>query len=214
MTRTDKINYYIERFGLNSYLEIGVETFCNFYYIKAKNKESCDPVLGNINFHLTYQMTSDEMFELLDFDKKYDAIFIDGLHHYEQVLRDIDNSLKHLNKGGFIFIHDIIPINLDEAISRMPYDGGWNGDVYKIVDVLKDNFKYYTIDEDHGLLVIPYQEIDGIVPSISLDKMLYNEEYSNSLTYDKCFNAITDCWYNFIPCAILNSLSDDFLMCK
>ena len=29
----------------------------------------------------------------------FDIIFIDGLHHYDQVIKDINNSLNILNKG-------------------------------------------------------------------------------------------------------------------
>ena len=36
----------------------------------------------------------------------FDLIFIDGLHHYEQVKKDINNSLKFLKKGGVCIIDD------------------------------------------------------------------------------------------------------------
>lgn len=39
--------------------------------------------------------------------KMYDVIFIDGDHCYEQGKKDIENSVKFLNKGGIIFLDDI-----------------------------------------------------------------------------------------------------------
>jgi len=49
----------------------------------------------------------------------YDVIFIDGLHYYKQVLKDIKNSLKILNKDGFILVHDCLPRTLaHQAVPR------------------------------------------------------------------------------------------------
>lgn len=39
-------------------------------------------------------------------DNSLDVIYIDGSHEYEQVCRDIDNSLLKIKKGGFICGHD------------------------------------------------------------------------------------------------------------
>ena len=35
---------------------------------------------------------------------KFDLIFLDGLHTYEQTIKDINNSLKILNKDGLILV--------------------------------------------------------------------------------------------------------------
>ena len=51
-------------------------------------------------------MTSDEYFS--KFKDKFDIIFIDGLHHYEQVKKDIFNSLEILNSNGIILMHDCL----------------------------------------------------------------------------------------------------------
>jgi len=108
-------------------------------------------------------MTSDELFATLPKDKKYDMIFIDGLHHELFVHRDIINSLKHLNPGGVICVHDVIPINYTATTAY--YDGeihkqGWNGDVWKAIANLQNfNIEFYTIfNEDQGLTIIKYRE--------------------------------------------------------
>ena len=41
--------------------------------------------------------------------QKFDIIFIDGLHEYDQVKKDIVNSLKFIDEKGFILIHDLLP---------------------------------------------------------------------------------------------------------
>ena len=48
-------------------------------------------------------MTSDEFFEKYP-EEKFDVIFIDGLHHYDQCQKDTINALKKLNESGIILL--------------------------------------------------------------------------------------------------------------
>ena len=43
--------------------------------------------------------------------ESFDCVFIDGLHTYNQVKKDIHNSLKYLNINGIIMLHDCLPNN-------------------------------------------------------------------------------------------------------
>lgn len=110
------------------YLEIGV---CNGYIfnnleLKIENKFGVDPDRGG-----NYRMTSDQFFSE-NKDKKFDVIFIDGLHHYEQCQRDIINSVNCLKENGIILIHDMIPTNsLVEFTPRRAVNSHWTGDVWK-----------------------------------------------------------------------------------
>ena len=172
MFRTDFINYLIYQNDYKSYLEIGLNNpEDNFIKIGCESKESVDPynaissvyseydLPDIIKENLTYKMTSDEMFEMLDKDKKYDIIFIDGLHLEEQVIKDIVNSLKHLNNGGKILVHDCLPKTY-EAQTEIPYYmTDWNGTVWKAIPKLKElGIDFYVIDEDQGVGVINYFE--------------------------------------------------------
>ena len=66
-------------------------------------------------------MTSDEMFAQMDENKKYDLIFIDGMHTSEYCDRDMTNSFKHLNKDGIICVHDTIPRSKEANLSYDEY---------------------------------------------------------------------------------------------
>lgn len=170
MTHTDIINLLIKKFGFKSYLEIGIDNPNNNYLlINAEEKECVDPFIKTENEFkdahevlteddrnyiieniITYRMTSDEMFKMIPEDKKYDFVFIDGLHTEEQVGRDIVNSFKHLNKGGYVLVHDCLPINEDaQKVPRV--SGTWNGDVWKALPILGfQGISYSVIECDYG----------------------------------------------------------------
>jgi hypothetical protein len=92
------INYLIEKYKLVNYLEIGVFKGENIREIKAIHKDGVDPGSeGYVIPEVNYPMTSDAFFELIKEhdDIKYDIILIDGLHHADQVEKDIQNALNH-----------------------------------------------------------------------------------------------------------------------
>lgn len=157
--RYDIINYLIEKYKLINYLEIGVFKGENIRKIKAPHKDGVDP--GSEGYtppEVNYPMTSDDFFNLLkDHDEiKYDIIFVDGLHHADQVEKDIKNSLNHIIKGGFIVLHDCNPVSYDaQLVPRQTV--AWNGDVWKaFIDFSINNPSYQcnVVDTDFGVGVI------------------------------------------------------------
>ena len=138
----------IKKKNYKSYLEIGCFDDELFNYVNCENKVGVDPVSGG-----TIRKTSDQFFEN---NKVYfDCIFIDGLHKYNQVKKDILNSLKFLNKGGIILLHDCLPNNFyAQATPRCQWE--WNGDVWKaIVECrTKKDIDVYTCNADFGIGVI------------------------------------------------------------
>jgi hypothetical protein len=159
MNRINLINFYLESRSNPTYLEIGVHTGDTLMNIRSFIKDSVDPLDTT---PAKYVMTSDEFFERIapTLPYKYDVIFIDGLHHTEQVDKDIANSLLFLKDDGVVILHDCNPIN--EMRQRVPADFdiwkyGWNGDVWKsIVKFRKkdDIHEVFVIDSDEGLGVI------------------------------------------------------------
>lgn len=176
MTRTELINYIIKKQGYTSYLEIGIGTGRNFKAIECDEKEGVDPsVLGKGIF----TTTSNDFFGLVksnkhsgeiitDTNSPYDLIFIDGLHHADQVRRDIINSWECLNDGGCLVIHDTNPDR--EEITHVPRDSKeWTGDVYQAIYQVK-NYKV-TYEGDHGVTII---RKDGPL-QLSDDKITWEE---------------------------------------
>lgn len=127
------------------YLEIGCFDNELFDVVNIDHKTGVDPVSGG-----TIRLTSDQFFK--DNKEFFDCIFIDGLHTYEQVKKDIQNSLKFLNENGIILLHDCLPNNFyEQATPRCQWT--WNGDVWKaIVECRTDrNLDVYTCYADFGI---------------------------------------------------------------
>ena len=128
-TRTDIINWLIERQGYTSYLEIGVGDGANFRAVRCAHKESVDPAEDQYSSaKATHRMPSDDFFA--ECQDQFDLIFIDGLHHANVVYRDLVNSLSVLRPGGMIVCHDLNPSS--EAMQKVPRQTKtWTGDCWK-----------------------------------------------------------------------------------
>jgi len=155
MTRFEVMNMIIKSQGYKDYLEIGVFRGECIRQVIAENKDGVDPgVEGQMVPEVNYRMDSNQFFEQIG-DKKYDFIFIDGLHHTEQVDMDIKNALDHLRDEGCIMLHDTNPeLEFHTLVPRV--SNIWHGDVYK--SVLKYrmayNYSFFTVDTDCGCTII------------------------------------------------------------
>lgn len=197
MNRTEIINLLIEKNNYKSYLEIGLDNpDSNYNHIQCEYKECVDPFFEKdhingfdvnisnfediINNVLTYRMTSDEFF--LKNDKKYDIIFIDGLHTKEQVGKDIINSLKVLNKGGKIVCHDCLPTDYNSQ--KVPREQAhWFGDVWRTIPELsKQNIKFNTVDCDCGCCIIDFFENNSDLQYISKWDKVW-EDFENDKSF-------------------------------
>lgn len=88
-----------------------------------------------------HQLTSDTYFDAvaagaIDSPAPIGLAFIDGLHLYEQVLRDFINVEKHCDRSSVVVLHDTIPI-APAAAARRRASSYWCGDVWKIVACLR-----------------------------------------------------------------------------
>lgn len=183
MKRWDILNSLIDKFSYSSYLEVGTQNpHSNFNKINCKNKISVEPFpkFDGIDF----VGTSDEYFNQLDENEKFDLIFIDGLHHYEQVLKDIDNSLVHLNENGSILCHDCLP-HTERMQLREDLGGEWTGDVWKAMFILmktRNDIKLRVIDTDYGC---------GLIRKETQDIKNFDDELTYEF-YQKNKNKILD----------------------
>ena len=153
MNRTDLINRLIAHFGYTSYLEIGVFLGENFNAIRLSHnqKTGVDPESG---VEGVFRVTSDEFFA--SNQRKFDIIFIDGLHHEEQVYRDINNALAVLSPGGAIVCHDISPSTYErQVVPRL--QECWMGDCWKAwvrLRTERSDLEMKVVDADYGCGII------------------------------------------------------------
>lgn len=153
MTRTEILQYLIDNYRLKSYVEVGTQRkINNFDKIKCQTKMSIDPDLeSDADIHLT----SDQFFKKYHWLEKKDIIFLDGLHHEDQLLRDIENSLANLSDTGFIVCHDCNPPN--ELVQRVPRESKqWVGSCWQAIVKLREreDLNIVTVDTDWGCTII------------------------------------------------------------
>jgi hypothetical protein len=151
-TRTEIINEIIANNQFKTYLEIGLGNCKNFDAINCDKKIGVDPlVIREKCLHLT----SDEFFEINLI--KFDLIFIDGLHHADQLEKDIFNAYNCLTPGGIILIHDVNPTT--SQMQQIPRGDQvqWTGNVWRCAVGFKLKYpkiKSEFIPEKYGLFVI------------------------------------------------------------
>ena len=156
-SRLDLIKYCIKKNNYQSYLEIGCDKNQIFDHIILKDKIGVDPVSGG-----NFRGTSDNFF--LKNKRNFDCIFIDGLHCYEQVLKDIENSLRFLNHNGVIILHDTLPDQISKQwVPRCRYS--WNGDVWKAIVEVRTwiNCNTFTSLIDQGVSIIKKEKNEHIL---------------------------------------------------
>lgn len=126
-----------------SYLELGVFNNYNYDSIKCQNKFSVD-----INGLAKYTGTTDDFFDQLEANKRFDIIFIDANHDYDYVIKDFNNSIDHADK--WILIHDMVPPTLSFTESHLCSDS------FKLLYYFhkEEKFELYTTVENYGLTFI------------------------------------------------------------
>jgi hypothetical protein len=138
-----------------AYLEVGVARGLTLEAVDIPNRTGVDPRPQFSLQHLPTGVSvfvgpSDDFFARLDADTTFDIIFLDGLHTYQQTYRDLIHSLRHTAPGGVILIDDVVPCDEVSAISdqvtsnaernrRGLAKGPWQGDVFRLIAVLRDH---------------------------------------------------------------------------
>jgi hypothetical protein len=145
--------------GARSYLEIGVNKGETFNVVNMPEKDAVDPKFlfdtasyanDTVRF---FEITSDEFFTSPHGKPAYDLFFLDGLHTFEQTLRDFLSALTRSHHRTVYLIDDTVPSDVYSSLNdlqaaysfrakavgqAMHYD--WHGDVYKTVLALHDFF--------------------------------------------------------------------------
>ena len=173
------IQNIIDRNKFNSYLEIGCYNDDCFSKINVTKKVGVDPLVGG-----NVRMSSDDFFNINK--ERFDCIFIDGLHTYEQVKKDINNSLKYVNDNGVILVHDCLPESIfEQAVPRSKRR--FKGDTWKAIVEMRTrkNIDTYTCVVDEGLGVILKRENHNLLNINIHDfkKLSFKDYYYNNLSY-------------------------------
>ncbi|MGI5222873.1 hypothetical protein [Nocardia sp. CA-290969] len=141
----------------SSYLEIGVDTgqslalaHCPTVAIDPAFRIQGSPSHRRSETYL-FQMTSDEFFAGYQLDRYLpagiDLAFLDGMHHFEFLLRDFLNAEKYSHASTVITLHDCYPVNTEMARRETDFDTRvdeetrwwWAGDVWKLLPILRDH---------------------------------------------------------------------------
>ncbi len=174
--RWDLVNLVIEKKNYKSYLEIGCDKDLLFSKIKNIDKKiGVDPVSGG-----NFRGTSDKFF--FQNKERFDCIFIDGLHTYNQVKLDILNSVDVLNDDGTIFVHDCLPVNFyQQAVPRCKVL--WTGDVWRSIVELRTfkNLDVCVCEIDLGVGVIKKRKNSDRLnlSNVNFSKLKFEEYYKN-----------------------------------
>ena len=176
MDRLNIINSLCAKINAKKYLEIGVFEGYVFDNVVCKYKVGVDP---DPNSKATIVKTSDDFFA--NNNETFDVIFIDGLHHADQVKKDIINAIKFLNNGGYIVCHDMLPP--DENTQKVPQMSWvWTGDCWKAWVQLRseyDNLDMRVVDTDYGcgIIRIGTQEKIRLECDLTWNNFVVNRSY-------------------------------------
>lgn len=196
MNRIGIVQACLDRSTRKTYLEIGVERGLCFARIRAGTKIAVDPHLRIPRWRrrLSERRAAASHYVPLESDEFFrrhatalcpagiDVVFIDGLHTWEQALRDVDHSLVFLAAGGVIVLHDCNPRNRvigEPAPSYQafrkahPWRIRWSGDVWKAIAMLRStrrDLDVVVLDCDYGVGLVrrgrPRAVLDATIDDI------------------------------------------------
>lgn len=104
--------------------------------------------------------------------KDVELSFIDGLHTFDQVFRDLINVMPFLSKKSHVILHDVYPVHGITA-ERIRKSIFWTGDVWKVIFLIREflpDLEFTTIPTSpSGLFLI--KGFDGKAPVIDNQKV-------------------------------------------
>lgn len=171
------VNLLVSKKSDCAYLEIGCASNDLYDSVAALNKTGVDPHKGG-----TIRKTSDDFFHTNE--SFFDVVFIDGLHTYGQVRKDVINSIKFLKSGGWIALHDMLPRNwIEHHVPIVNPGGEWTGDVWKVAFELLQtegiDFRILKIDYGVGVLKLTKENPTLIDLTNELEGKQFSYFYEN-----------------------------------
>lgn len=198
-----RVNELLDGMPSSRYLEIGLDRGHTFEDVAADERWGVDPsprfsLLDLPSGIRLFVSTSDDFFETLDPGVRFDVVFIDGLHVYRQVYRDLLNAFSHAGPSCAVLVDDVVPVDaisaipdLNRSISERQRQGlkgsPWHGDVFRVVPLLRDHhsvLEYRTIvGSGREQLLVWRRDAQGPLVPIPDSELAEYED----LTYDDVF---------------------------
>lgn len=166
----------------DTYLEIGVAGGASL----AMAGEHCSAIGIDPGFTLSrsirawaklFYLRSDDYFAQFDTrevlgGRNVKLSFIDGLHTFDQVFRDLINVMPYLTTDSHAILHDVYPVHSVTA-ERVRRSIFWTGNVWKVVFLIREflpQLKFTTLPTaPSGLFLI--KGFDGKRPEIDNAKL-------------------------------------------
>lgn len=106
------------------------------------------PTSGGTPERVFMPMTSDAFFARPDvaehFPHRIDLAFLDGMHRFEFLYRDLMHTERFSSARSLVLLHDCLPLNARMAERKFRHGdetellpGAWTGDVWKLLPALK-----------------------------------------------------------------------------
>lgn len=199
----ERLNALAKIVSASRYLEIGVAKGHTFRKVNVQFKVAVDPrfrldidSIANSStvFH---EVTSDEFFESLASKYQlFDLIYLDGMHTFEQTLRDFTASIPFSHARTIWLLDDTCPSSWLAANPNRQFtdrfrgrfrlsDRNWMGDVYKVVFAIHDFFPQfnYATFPGHGQTVVWLETRNNFTPTWNSMEKISRMNYLHFLRF-------------------------------